>query len=260
MKLSTLAGLTAAATLAAMPLTAVAEDHEEAPALASAWIFAPKKGMGAEFESAIKEHVAMRVDAGDSRDWQMYVPVVGKKMGIYTVRYCCFDWADQDAYQEESGDKGFGEHFNATVMPYVDHMHHYLERMDMENSSWPEDSDDLRLFGVTSWIWEEDAGMEVDEVRKEFSQTAIEHGWGEENPWLWINRIGGKPMLMLVTPHTSYADMVPPEQNFFEFMVENTDMEAEDVAEMFETFGDGFESSDYTIWAHRPDLSLPIND
>ncbi|MEM8814730.1 MAG: hypothetical protein AAGE85_02825 [Pseudomonadota bacterium] len=260
MKLSSLGGLIAAAALVALPLTAVAQDDDAPPGLASAWIFAPKTGMSAEFEAAVKEHVAKRAEAGDSRDWQMYTPAVGDKMGIYTVRYCCFDWADQDAYDEEARNNDLGAHFNETVMPYVDHMHHYLERLDMENSAWPEESDHFKLFGVTSWIWEEDASMEVDEVRKQFSQAAIEHGWGDENPWLWMNRIGGKPMLMLVSPYTDYADMAPPEQSFFEFMVEHTDMDEGDVAEMFETFGDGFESSDYTVWAHRPDLSLPRKD
>jgi len=260
MKLSRYSGLIAAALLAVLPFAATAQDDGAAPALATAWMLVPKKGMGAEFEAAIKEHVAMREEAGDSRDWQMYVPVIGRKMNVYAVRYCCFDWPDQDAYGEEAQEKGFGEHFNETVMPYVDYIQHYLERIDMENSAWPENTDGYKYFGVTSWVWEEDASMQVDEVRKQFSQAAIEHGWGEDNPWVWMNRIGGKPMLMLVSPFKSYADMAPPEQSFFEFMIENTDMDEGDVAGMFETFGDGFESSDYTVWMHRPDLSLTEKD
>ena len=97
-------------------------------------------------------------------------------------------------------------------------------------------------------------------MRKQFSQAAIEHGWGDDYLWIWMNRIGGKPMLMLVSPSRNYADMAPPEQSFFEFMVENTDMDEGDVVKMFETFGDSFESSDYTVWMHRPDLSLSEED
>jgi len=46
---------------------------------------------------------------------------------------------------------------------------------------------------------------------------------------------------------------------FFEVLV-SLFMDEGDVAGMFETFGDGFESSDYTVWMHRPDLSLTEKD
>lgn len=115
-------------------------------------------------------------------------------------------------------------------------------------------------YGVTSWVWKEDAGPEVGEVRKEISQALIEAGWGEENPWLWLSRIGGKPMIMVVTPFDNYADMAPPEQDMYEFMIENSDMEGEDLNAAFTAFGSGFSSSDYTIWQLRPDLSVSSGD
>ncbi len=258
MKQNITAGLVAAAALLLAPLVASADDHE--PDLASVWIIAPKQGMTAELEKALREHAAMREKGEDSRDWDLYDVAMGDHMGIYQVRYCCFDWADEDAYSAENAEKGFGEHFQKTVAPYVDHMHHYFERLDLENSYWPADMPQKRYYGVTSWVWKEDASPEVTEVRKKMSQSLIDAGWGEREPWLWVSRIGGKRMLMIVSAYDSYADMAPPEQNMYEFMLENTEMEGDDLDAAFSTFGTGFSSSDYTVWQYRPDLSVSPGD
>ncbi len=252
------AGLVVAAALLLAPYAALADNHE--PDLSSVWIIAPKKGEAAEFEKALREHAAMREKGGDSRDWQIYSVAVGDHMGIYQVRHCCIDWADEDAYNAENADKGFGEHFQKTVAPHVDSMQHYFERMDMENSYWPNDMGQKPYYGVTSWIWKEDASPEVGEVRKQMSQALMEAGWGEEEPWLWMSRIGGKPMLMIVSPYDSYADMAPPEQNMYEYMLEKSEMTGEEMDAVFATFGAGFASSDYTVWQFRPDLSVGSSD
>ncbi len=254
MKQNLTAGLVAAAALLLTPLAALADNHE--PDLASVWIFAPKQGETAKFEKAMREHAALREKGGDSRDWEVYSVAMGDHMGIYQVRHGWFDWADEDAYNAENAEKGFGEHFQETVAPLVDRMHHYFERRDIENSYWPDDLGQKPYYGVTSWVWKEEAGPEVTEVRKKMSQALIEAGWGEEDPWLWLSRIGGKPMIMIVSPYDSYADMAPPEKNMYEFMLENSDMEGEEMDGIFATFGAGFSSSDYTVWQHRPDLSV----
>ncbi len=258
MKQNITAGLVAAAALLFTPLAALADDHE--PDLSSVWIFAPKKGETAEFEKAIREHAALREKGGDSRDWQFYSVAMGDKMGIYQVRHCCFDWADEDAYNIENAEKGFGEHFQETVAPHIDHMHHYFERSDMENSYWPDDLGQKQYYGVTSWVWKEDASPDVTEVRQSMSQALKEAGWGEQNPWLWMSRIGGKQMLMIVSPYDSYADMAPPEQNMYDYMLENSDMTGDEMDEVFATFGAGFSSSDYTVWQFRPDLSVSAGE
>ena len=71
---------------------------------------------------------------------------------------------------------------------------------------------------------------------------------------------GGEPTLMIVSPYDNFADMKPPEQSFYEFMVEKTGMDEAEVANMFQTFGSAFASEDYTIWRSRPDLSVDSGD
>ena len=255
-----LAGLFAAAILAAGPLAALADNHESQPALASVWIFAPKQGETDKFEKAMREHAAMREKGGDTRDWSVYSVAIGDHMGIYQVRYCCFDWADEDAYNAANADKGFGEHFQKTVAPHVDHMHHYFERMDFEMSSWPDDMDDTEYVGVTSWVWKEGAGAASSDARKQITQVLLDEGWGDDNHWLWHSRIGGKPMIMVAVPYENYADMAPPEETMYEFMLQNSDMDAEELDATFQAFGSGFSSSDYTVWQSRPDLSVTTAD
>lgn len=245
-------------TLALMaPLGAFADNHEQPDALVDVWVMVPKKGMEAEFEKAAAEHIAFRAEKGDSRQWQAYTPVIGDRIDMVQFRACCFDWDDMDAYVVEAEEKGFGQHWNENVHPYVDHYHHYLERFDWEHSHWPQDAGPFKYFGVTTWDWKQNPGPESSEARKKFSKIAKEEGWaGDEHQWLWSSRIGGKSKLLLVIPHADYADMAPPETTFYEFMTSQMDEEEADA--IFDDFGSGFSSSDFTIWMHRGDMS--IND
>ena len=255
-KASAVAGL-AGIALFSVPLTLVADGHEEeAPAeLSDVWIMEPKQGMVSEFEEALKKHMAFRADAGEERTWYAYTPVIGDKLSMYQFRACCFDWADQDTYIESTGAMGLDDHWNENVDPYVDHYHHYLEKMDWENSHWPDGSNGP-FYEVTTWVWREDAGPGPSEARKKLSQAAKEAGWGDAgNNWLWHSRIGGKPKLMIVSSHASFADMAPPEQSFMEFMADA--MSEEELEEMFTAFGSGFSSSETTVWRHREELSTP---
>lgn len=243
-----------------LPLGLMAKDHDERAPLADVWIMVPKQGMEAQFEEAVKAHMAHRAEAEDSRYWAGFRVVIGHNPSIYQWRYCCFNWADQDAYVAEENEKGFNEHWSETVHQYVDHYHHYLDRMDYENSHWPEDEDTGPYYGVTSWVRKQGAGPGSEEARKQMSQVALKEGWAEAgNRWLWHSSIGGKPTQKIVTSFENYADMAPPEQSFYEFMSEHMDSE-EDVAALFNAFGSGFSSSDYTVWMHDTGLSTPSDD
>lgn len=245
----------------ALPLGALADSHEaaEEPApLSDVWIMAIKGGMGAKFTEAAKKHMAFRVKAGESRTWMAYRQVIGDKLNVVQYRACCFDYADQDAYMVEDEKLGLGADWNKNVDQYVDHYHHYLEETDWENSYWPEGSDGP-YYGVTSWTRKQGAGPESDEVRKAFSQTAKKEGWGESGDghnWLWMERMGGKDVLTLVSSFENFADMAPDETSFFDFLADKMGS-AETASEMFTKFGAGFESSDYGVWVYDAELSTP---
>ncbi len=223
----------------------------------------PKADMYDEFEAALADYMEWRAGEGDSRVWSVFTPAIGHNLGVYQFRACCFEWADQDPYNAEALERGYGEKWAETVDQYVDHYHRYMEFVDWQHSHWPDDdSTDGPYFGVTTWSWKIGAGTGSDsnDARKKMSSMALESGWGEAgNNWLWLRRIGGKPMLMVVSPYSNYADMAPPEKSFFDFISEQMGSEEEADA-LFDTFGSGFADQDYTVWRYREDLSMQSAD
>ena len=244
-----------------LPIGAVAQEGDEpVPPLSDVWIVVPKAGMTQQFEAAVATHMAFRDDNGDSRTWATFTPVIGKNLTAYQFRACCFNWADQDAYDAEDADKGFTQNWGENVDQYVDHYHHYLNATDWENSHWPEEGSDGPLYGVTTWVMKTGPQSASDDAREKMSKLAKDGGWGEKNgPWLWLNQIGGEDVLALVSSNSSYADMAPPEQSFYDFAVKELGSEKKADA-MFAAFSSGFASSDYSVWAYREDLSSASDD
>ncbi len=247
-----------------LPLGAVADHHkaaeaaEEQPPLTDVWVLIPKRGMEAEFTKAAAKHMAFRAKAGETRSWSGFRPVIGEKMAVVQFRSCCFDYADLDANMAADVKLGLNDNWNANVDPYVDHYHHYIDSNDWENSHWPDGSNGP-YYGVTSWKLKENAGPGSGEARKKFSQLAIKEGWAEGHNWLWLSPIGGADKLALVISMESLADLAPEENTFFEFLTEKMGS-AEDAMEIFEQFGSGFASSDYTVWMHDTEISTPSTE
>ena len=194
-----------------------AEGHEERGELTDVWIVVPKRGMEAEFAAAVKEHMTFRKEAGEERDWNTFRSVVGYHPNHFQFRACCHDWADLDGFEAAEAEKGLAEDWNANVDQYVDHYHHYIEVTDWENSHWPDDETTQGpYYGVTTLMWKMGAGAGPGEARKTISSTAKQEGWAESGrEWLWLERVGGKPALMLVIPYESFGAMEDPEPSFF---------------------------------------------
>lgn len=241
------------ALLLLVPLTSWSQEDDR-NTLSDVWLIVPKQGMARQFEEAVKSHMAFRRDAGDSRTWTAYQSTIGTNPMLYQWRSDGIDWADQDAYVEADAENGYGAHWSANVDQYVDHYHHYMEVADLESSNWPADLGQHPYYGVTTWTMKPNAGPDVTAARKELSRIAKEEGWAERgNHWIWLSRVGGRPTLMVATEFDDYADMAPPEQPFFAFVFEQ--IGEEEGKALIDRFVAGFAESNYTVWAHRPDLS-----
>ena len=93
----------------------------------------------------------------------------------------------------------------------------------------------------------------------EMSQLAITEGWAnDDNNWLWFSRVGGDETTTIVSSYENFAAMSPPEQSFFEFVVEK--LGEEEAGVMFGAFGNGFDDSDYTIWKLDESISTPVDE
>ena len=246
----------------ALPAAAMAQDDaaaEEPPPLTDVWVMVIKPGMEAEYNAAMAAHMQFRKDAGESRIWYAYRVAVGHNMKPILFRSCCYEWADQDAYEMENIEKGLNEDFNENVLQYVDHFHHYLEEFDWDNSHWPDSGTNGPYYGVTTWTNKQGRGPASGDAREKMSQLAKNEGWAkDDNNWLWIFRTGGASITALVSSYENYADMAPPEESFYAFAVDKLgEVEAD---EMFGDFNGGFDDSDYTIWVLDEALSTPADE
>lgn len=240
-----------------LPISLFAQ--ESSPNLVESWEFVPKPGHQADFEAAFREHAAVRVEAGDPRAWDVYVPEVGDALDTYAVRHCCFAWADQDAYQEWNIEHPeIFKHWNDTVAPHVGSISHYYYEMDFANSHWPEGIGTPHLVGVTRFSIAPGKAAQFHAARSEISQIALNQGWSAAgNHWGWYDRVGDEPVAGIAIPFDNFADMTPGEQQFSAFLVEH--MGEESAAALMERLSSSISGSSYTIWVHRYDMSSPRN-
>jgi hypothetical protein len=104
---------TAVATLAAGLLLA----QEKPGVIARVGFFAPKPGMGQQFEQARKKHFEWHRNSNDSWAWYTWQVISGEHEGSYITGTFGHHWKDFDAWERlEQGDS---ENANATMGPFV---------------------------------------------------------------------------------------------------------------------------------------------
>lgn len=240
--------------IACLPFTALADSHENPPNVASVWVMTPN-GDPAVFEAALKTHGEWRAENGDPRDWHIYTVEAGEDFGKYYVRYCCFHWADQDAYQQWAAESGALQAYNDSVAPLVGDVGHHFQVVDIENSNWAPGLEPA-LVGVTTWTPNPAKSVQMGATMAQLSQLAKDKEWPYN--WAWFRSLGGEANLSVAVPYANFAAMAPPEKTFFEFAGEH--MGEEEAAAMFNQFNESFWDSEYTIYRLRPDLSMSSDD
>ena len=238
-----------------LPISVMAAD-EPGP-VAEIWIVTAKTGYMGNLQEAFKEHLAVRVKHGEPWNWQTYVPVVGDGLNRIGIRHCCVNWADVDSYQhwDRSNPEVLADWYEK-VGPHVEKMEHYFERVDWSNSHWNEGADSSRLYGVTEWAIKGGHGADFAAAREKMSQIAINQGWANtERNWAWMTTVGGRSTESIVIPYKNYADMAPGEESFFQFLSKHLGSE-EAAGDLLKSLSAASWGSSYTVWEHRPDLSM----
>lgn len=240
------------------PAVSAAEDPP--PPLAEMWLATPKEGHGDEFFEALEAHMAFRKEHGDPRSWQVYTPLLGEDLDRVAIRFCCFEWADQDAYSLWNDEnENVGEHFNENVAPHAAHWAHYLEQVGWKNSHWVEDGDPYRFYAVTEFNLWPGHGADFDAARDKMSQIALNQGWAtDDRAWLWTTTIGGGPQEGIVIPYRNYAEMDRDEDSFFRFLAKHMGDDA--AADLLKQFSSAAKSSNYQIWEHQEKYSMSHDD
>jgi len=244
-----------ASMLYLLPLSTMAED--EPGSLAEVWLVTVKNGYLGNFQEALKQHTAVRLEHGDPWKWQVYTTVVGTDLNQTAIRYCCVNWTDVDSYEQwNRSNPDVTKHWFEVVAPHVEKLEHYFQQIDWKNSHWNEGADSNRLYGVTQWTIKGGSGADFAVALEKMSQIAIDQGWATaERNWAWSDRIGGRDTQSLVIPYKNYADMQPGEESFYAFLAKHMGSE-EAAGELFKKFSGASWGSEYTVWEHRPDLSM----
>lgn len=244
-----------------LSFNAFAEAHEEERgAISDVWVFAVKRGMEEKFDAAMKEHIAVRKDMGEPRNWYAYRAEVGRHPGLVMYRSEPMSYADHDAYLGHDFSE-IGKVFNEKIDPLVDHYHHYIDSYDWENSHWPDDaSTEGPLYTEVARKWRPGGGYASNQARKKMSQIALNKGWAEKGyEWLWVDRTGGEPVQAIVFPRANYAEMAPTGESFGAWLTEQVGSD-EEATQIFETWLAGFSGINVTIWRHDPSISTPSDD
>ena len=242
-----------AALFFTVPAMSQAEDAP--PPLAEMWLATPKAGHASEFYKALAEHMQFRADNGDPRAWQAYRPLLGDELNRLGVRYCCFSWADHDAYRawEEEAEE-INAHFEENVAPHAESWAHYFEEMSWVNSHWSEAGGPYKLFAVTEFNLKPGHVGEFDAARDKMSQIALNQGWAKDHVWLWASTIGGQTQESIVIPHKDFASMARNEDSFLRFLSKHMGDDA--AAELLKQFSNASWTTNFQIWEHVEELSM----
>jgi hypothetical protein len=241
-------------------LPAAATLAEGPPPLAEMWLVTPKAGQSSEFRKALAEHMAFRSEHGDPREWQAYTPLLGDNLSQVAIRFCCFNWADQDGYTVwGSSADTIQDHFNEHVAPLTEKWEHYFESLDWGNSHWADSARSATYYAVTEFNIKPGSGPDFDEARDAMSQIALNQGWAADNrSWLWASTIGGGQRESVIIPHDNFASFDRGEEDFSSFLSRH--LGAEKAAELMKQFASASVSTHFQIWKHQSELSMSTDD
>lgn len=223
------------------------------PVLAEMWMVWPKAGESRAFEAKLKEFVAWRKKAGDPMTWTVWSAALGDDLDAYGIRSQAVDWADLDAARDWGRQAKAGDKYQEMMAPLVHKVSRYIDEFDPELSHWKHEGD-ARYVGVSRVKVLPGKWGEVKASLQTFKKAADEQKWSES--WAVMYNMGGSGGMLFVWPYDSYADMADPEVTGAA-LLEKALGSKEKAEEVMKSYGSGVERVDYTIWAHRPELSTP---
>lgn len=187
--------------------------------LSRTWVVMPKRGMEAQFESALKAHAAFRMANKDPWDWSVFVYETGPKTGGYNIRSGGHSWADFDAYDAASSfQQAAMTHWNSTVAPLIGSIESMITQVDTTISRWPADWDAINFVTSTTYRVRPATREQFFADVRTAHATLTAAGW--TNNYAWAMPVsGGTPGEVWIAGfHTNWADMAEPDPNFFQVM------------------------------------------
>lgn len=236
------------------PLSIMAEDAM--PPLAEEWLVTPKAHHLPDFHAALMEHVEVRRSHGDPWNWEIYSSFVGDDLSQYSIRFCCGNWPDFDAYEKwNSENPAVREHWMSTVDPHIEKLQHYYNIFDWDNSHWPNDGSTYGYVVVDEWNIKGGSEAQLAAARTKMSQIALNQGWSSAgNKWIWFDQLGGKAKVAIAIPHKNLSSLGGTGESFGDFLGKHM-RSAEAGANLMQEFSSSTWERETTIWKHHPEFS-----
>ena len=240
------------ATSVGISATASGQDN-----LARTYNVTPQAGMGAQFETALREHAQWRTANNDPWTWSVSVAETGENVGTYGIRSGGHSWADFDAYDAGFGPQGL-VHWNSTVAPLVESITSTISRADEDLSRPPPDGFNLAFVTVTQFQLRPGREFQANQFIGQATEILKEGGFPDY--WVWASPVSGGgpgPYMNLVGLHSSWEDMADPDPSFEAVMMAK--LGEEGFMEWMSNFGATFRGVESWTLRLRPDLSVPSN-
>jgi hypothetical protein len=213
------------------------------------------EGQERAFEAAMKEHMAVRQEAGEPFQWSVYQSMFGDDGGDYYIRSAGHSWADLDTYGGMSDvQEEIENHFAETMTPFIAESASWVSSMDTTMSTLPPDMEAMNVFMVTRVSVDAEGAMAMEEALGSFHETAAAH---DMYHIMLRNVVGGEGAeFSLVFPSEDFAGLEDPSPGMDELMMEAYG-EAR-LQEIFQGWMSGIEDTRTSLLVLRRDLSMSM--
>ena len=220
-----------------------------------AWIYVmtPKMGMGAEFQTALRQHVQWRAENGDPWTWGVYEIVNGDNVGTFIARSGDHEWADFDTYDAGFGPRG-ATNFWATVGPLIEGNTSQITMTDTANARWPENADEYVMFQLITLHLKPAHVEEFTQLIGKFHEAILKTNWPAHYAWTYPLSGGMGPTATLVLPFRNWADFEEPETSFPAMLAQAYG--DEEATALLTAYSNCYTHSETSILRFRPELSV----
>ncbi len=235
-----------------MAIAVAAEEPKQGP-VADEWFVWVTPGHEAQFETAVKAHVAWRKQAGDPHTWNAYQATVGSDLTYYVFRAENLQWTDVDAGNAWDRRAGATANWNQNVNPHVARYEHYFGVMEPSMSYWLE-SEDYTMYSVTTLPVNAGKFRSLREGMQAYVKAATDAKW--DRSWSIERVVGGDGGVIAVRPLRNFAELADPPVTFRDMLIQQMGAEATAQATMDKVIG-SLGAGNTTIYTWRQDLSTP---
>lgn len=208
-------------------------------------------GSAAQFEDAVKTHLAWHKAQNDSWRWHAYEVLTGPHTGEYRYVSPGHSWKDYDG--RESFEKADAADIAKTFGPHLESTMNMFYRVRTEISRMPDSIEPTLLANVIHMVLHPRAVPDFEAMMVKVHEAMSKTDWGGYYIWYMLENGGTSPEYAIVFPLEKFADMTPPEKPFPAMLEEA--LGRHDAAEVMETIMGAIESERTEILKFRSDLS-----